>query len=581
MSNDADRPRHMAAPPPSRFRREKASRPARSATAVAADTTAEPPGDPPAPADPGASPRPRAEGDGGDGRSPGNGGRGNGNGDHGGGDGNGGDGEDGGAPADRFPLRRRLLPAGLAVACLVSGLGALALGADEASSDVGDRGAVATPVLSARRAPEVLAAPVAERRLTSDLQAWLAQSPPDTCLVVDDAGDAVFQHNATTPLTGASTQKLLTSTALLLALGADATLETTAAAAAAPEGGVVDGHLYLVGGGDALLATTAWRDHFRRRPLHIDDIEQLAQAVVDAGVTRITGSVIGDASRYESESYHPAWPRRFFDDREIGPVGGLMVNDGFSSFPSTATPAAPVVPATDTAADAANVLTLALRARGVEVVGPPRSGRTPADAAEVAAMPSAPVRDIVAQMLTDSDNETAEAAIKEIGHVEAGEGSWAAGADAATELLAGADVTMDGVDVVDGSGLSIENRLTCTTLVDVLTRPDTGPVVREGLAVAGETGTLATRWDGTAADGRMRAKTGTLRNVTALAGEIDVADGDTVTFAYVANVPDPGQTSPEQVGLTGLADILMRYPQGVDVAQLQPAAPAAPAGTAG
>jgi D-alanyl-D-alanine carboxypeptidase/D-alanyl-D-alanine-endopeptidase (penicillin-binding protein 4) len=224
------------------------------------------------------------------------------------------------------------------------------------------------------------------------------------------------------------------------------------------------------------------------------------------------------------------------------------------------------------------VLTLLLRAHGVEVVGASRSGEAPGDAAEVASLPSIPVSEIVAEMLRDSDNETAEAALKEVGHAEAGEGSWSAGARAATDLLAGAEVPLDGVSIVDGSGLSIENRLTCTALVDVLTRPETGPVVRDGLAVAGETGTLAERWNGTAAEGRLRAKTGTLRNVTALAGEIDVRDGDTVTFAYVANVPDPNEVTPEQVGLTGLADVLMAYPRGVDVAQLEPAA-ATPAAT--
>jgi D-alanyl-D-alanine carboxypeptidase len=105
-------------------------------------------------------------------------------------------------------------------------------------------------------------------------------------------------------------------------------------------------------------------------------------------------------------------------------------------------------------------------------------------------------------------------------------------------------------------------------------------VIREGLAVAGETGTLAERWAGTSAAGRMRAKSGTLRNVTALAGEIQVRDGDSVTFAYVANVPDPNEVTAEQVGLTGLTDVLMAYPRDVDVAQLQPAAPGA-APTAG
>jgi D-alanyl-D-alanine carboxypeptidase/D-alanyl-D-alanine-endopeptidase (penicillin-binding protein 4) len=189
----------------------------------------------------------------------------------------------------------------------------------------------------------------------------------------------------------------------------------------------------------------------------------------------------------------------------------------------------------------------------------------------VASLDSPPLAQIVAEMLTTSDNETAEAALKEIGVAASGEGSWDAGAAGLTELLAEAGVPVDGVRVADGSGLSIENRFTCRTLVDVLGLPETGPVVRDGLAVAGETGTLAERWRGTDVAGRMRAKTGTLRNVTALAGEMEpLAGGSSVWFAYVANVADPGLVSPEQVGLDGLADILVRYPREVDLAALDP-----------
>src|SRR5690606_10412890 len=136
-----------------------------------------------------------------------------------------------------------------------------ALDGDATASAVGsDDAAVATPVLSARRVPELIAEPISQRRLAADLDAWLAQAPPDSCLVVGDRGQSVYAHNADTPLTGASTQKLITSTALLLALGPDARLETRVVAAQAPRDGVVAGDLYLVGGGDALLSTAAWRD---------------------------------------------------------------------------------------------------------------------------------------------------------------------------------------------------------------------------------------------------------------------------------------------------------------------------------
>ncbi|HEX8804148.1 MAG TPA: D-alanyl-D-alanine carboxypeptidase/D-alanyl-D-alanine-endopeptidase, partial [Acidimicrobiales bacterium] len=371
------------------------------------------------------------------------------------------------------------------------------------------------------------------------------------------------------------------ATALLLALGPDAHLETTAVAARAPEGGVLSGDLFLVGGGDALLATTAWRDHFTRQPRQVDDIDALAQRIADAGVTRVEGSVVGDASRYDGVHYHPSWPRRFYDQDVVGPISGLLANDGFATFPTVGEAGADTAAAADPAADAARVLTLQLQARGVAVIGPPRSGAAPDGAHEVATLESPPVSEIVAEMLRDSDNETAEMAIKEVGRATGGEGSWAAGTAGVTRLLGDAGVTLDGVSITDGSGLSIDNRLTCATLVDVLSRPDTGPVVRAGLAVAGETGTLADPWRGSRVAGRLRGKTGTLRNATALAGEIELLQGGTVTFAYVANVPDPAEVTATGVGIQGLADVLLEYPRGVDLAQLAPAAPAEEAAPAG
>jgi D-alanyl-D-alanine carboxypeptidase/D-alanyl-D-alanine-endopeptidase (penicillin-binding protein 4) len=145
-----------------------------------------------------------------------------------------------------------------------------------------------------------------------------------------------------------------------------------------------------------------------------------------------------------------------------------------------------------------------------------------------------------------------------------------------TSLLADAGVALDGVRVVDGTGLSIQDQLTCQTLVDVLSRPETGPVLRAGLPVAGQSGTLLERWQGSPVAGRLRAKTGTLRNVTALAGDVQPTAGGSVTFAYVANVPDPGEVTFEGVDLDELGEILVRYPEGVDIAALVPA-PATPA----
>jgi len=95
--------------------------------------------------------------------------------------------------------------------------------------------------------------------------------------------------------------------------------------------------------------------------------------------------------------------------------------------------------------------------------------------------------------------------------------------------------------------------------------------------VAGQTGTLAMRWRDTPVAGRLRAKTGTLRNVTALAGEVQPLPGGTLDFAYVANVSDPATVTADDVDMDSLPDILIGYGEGIDLAALSPL-PAAPAG---
>jgi D-alanyl-D-alanine carboxypeptidase/D-alanyl-D-alanine-endopeptidase (penicillin-binding protein 4) len=465
---------------------------------------------------------------------------------------------------------RWVLPSVLALVAVGAGAAAVALDADPAAEAVGVDQVVATPVLSARRAPEAVAAPVADRRLDADLQGWLAASPANTCLVVSNEGREVFDHNPTAPVTGASTQKLITATGLLLALGPDATFRTDALAAAAPQGGVVAGDLFLVGGGPADLGTAAWLTMgpgTRERVVH--DIDGLVSALAAAGVTRIDGGVVGDGSRFDDQRYQTSLAQRLIDQDQVGPIGGLMVNDGFAGF-SPARTNADTVPAVDPAADAARVLTERLQANGITVAGAPRAGTAPEGAATVASLDSPPVSQIVAEMLTTSDNEAAEAALKEIGVATSGEGTWAAGVAGLTGLLEQAGVPIDGLRVADGSGLTIENQLTCRALVDVLTLEGSGPVVRAGLAVAGQTGTLAERWEGTEVAGRLRGKTGTLRNVTALAGAVEPTQGGSLTFAYVANVPDPGEVTAGEVGVDELAHILVQYPRGVDMAALSP-----------
>jgi D-alanyl-D-alanine carboxypeptidase/D-alanyl-D-alanine-endopeptidase (penicillin-binding protein 4) len=287
-------------------------------------------------------------------------------------------------------------------------------------------------------------------------------------------------------------------------------------------------------------------------------------------VTRIAGAVVGDESRFDQDRYPDAWPQRYLSGNETGPLTALSVNDAFERFPLRKGDGTPLLAAREPARYAAAVLTFALRTRGVEIVGEPRSGVAPADAIELVSVPSPPMREIVREMLSESDNSTAELLLKELGRTKRGAGTTTAGVDALADELAAADMPLGGVEIVDGSGLATQGRATCDLLTALLDAPDTGGALEAALPVAGKTGTLQKRFLGAVA-GRMRAKTGTLDHVTALAGAIDPLQGGELTFSFIANLPADVKVSPLLIGSQEeLAKILLAYPRLPDLTALGP-----------
>ena len=428
---------------------------------------------------------------------------------------------------------------------------------------------VVTPVLSVRRAPTVVAAPIAERRLSADLTDLAATLPPDSCLAVEGPEDLQFGHRADASMVPASTAKLLTATAALVALGPDARFRTTVVASAPPLDGGLAGDLTLVGGGDPILESPDYTARFLRQPQIVTDLDGLAADIQEAGVQRVDGAIVGDESRYDQARYVSGWPERYISQNQIGPLSGLAVNDGFERYPQLGGGGDPLVAAADPAANAAAVLTRLLEARGVEVVGEPRRGLAPAGAVEVAAVESPPLVDVVGQLLQESDNNTGELLLKELGR-GGGDPTTPGGATAAQAQLAEGGVDLSGSVVADGSGLSLDDRVTCDLLVDLLSRPGTGPLLQDRLAVAGQSGTLTDRYVDTPLAGTLRAKTGSLNTVSSLAGL--VADEDpALLFALVVNVPAPDRVPDSAVAAQQrLGEILLSWPRVPDVAMLGP-----------
>ena len=406
-------------------------------------------------------------------------------------------------------------------------------------------------------------------------------------LVTDRYGREILSHGADAPVLPASTVKVVTAAAVLSTLGPDARL-TTRVETTAPitEDGTVHGDLVMVGGGDPVLATERYeRWVYPDRPR--TPLEELADTIVAAGVRRVDGRLIGTAEGYPGPTHPEGWPERYFRDLDARYHGGLTVDAGLTtqlSYPeaddedagdpgtredeaapdgdgatvaeeSTAEggeveasiddrgpPRVRLEHAVDPAAHATRELLRLLTARGVEVSGGAVTSEAgPSTVGLLATVSSPPIEELLRFAVRRSDNHIMDALFRTVALVRTGEGSWAAGDRALRQVLDRYGVDHRGAVFADGSGLSRDNRVTARLLVD-LDRGMRSSRHRSTwsslMAVMGESGTLTSRMAGTAAAGRFVGKTGTLRDVTGLAGSVLGLNGQArYHLVVIANGP--------------------------------------------
>jgi len=319
-------------------------------------------------------------------------------------------------------------------------------------------------------------------------------------LAVDlQTGEVVFKQRASRSLAPASTEKLPLTYVLLTALGPEFRLETSAVARGVVDDGLLRGDLYLVGGGDPSLSRA--------------DLATLARAVRDAGVRRITGRLFGDESLFDTRRTAPGWRPSFYI-AECPPLSALVVERARYGGHTSAAPALA----------AALLFRDALAHEGVTVGRAIATGTAPTDGESLALVQSPPLRKLIATMDIQSDNFSAEMLLKQLGLLQARRGTTTDGAQVMMRQLGADGIPLTGVRIVDGSGLSLLDRLTVDALVAILQAmwDDTTlrPALLHALPVAGRSGTLRDRMRSPPLRGNVRAKTGTTRAASALAGYV-------------------------------------------------------------
>ena len=348
-------------------------------------------------------------------------------------------------------------------------------------------------------------------------------------------GAQLWAQGADVPMQPASTNKVLTTAAALLALDRDARLTTRVMASGQP------GVVVLKGGGDPTLsAAPAGQDTWYRDAARISD---LADQVRRSGIFVTTVQV--DISAFSGPTMAPGWDPADIDGGDIAPMEAVML-DGGRTQPVSVDSARSTTPALD----AGRALAVALKVDPAKVTVLPAG--TPSGQ-EIASVQSPPLIERLRQMMNESDNVMAESIGREVAAEQNRPQSFDGAVQAVLGQLDKAKIDTGNARLLDSSGLSVHDRLTAETLDGVVNaaagtdQPKLRPLL-DVLPIAGGSGTLSNRYldtdGGRAAAGYLRAKTGSLTGTNALAGIVTDASGRVLTFAFISNNAGPtGRTA--------------------------------------
>jgi D-alanyl-D-alanine carboxypeptidase/D-alanyl-D-alanine-endopeptidase (penicillin-binding protein 4) len=459
----------------------------------------------------------------------------------------------------------------MAVATLAL-LNVFTLGAGAAVAHMLPPGLAALRIPTTAGGPQVAPAPVlapagasATRTLAGQSQAGLptaaglsavlraalpsADTGPGVGIEVADAqtGQVLYQDNASALATPASTTKLMTAVATLAVLGPDARFTT--------EVRQQKGTIVLVGGGDPTLAVNQYPSSDYPRPA---TLAALAASAARALRAQGRGSVrLGyDTSLYSGPDMAPGWSDGDVSTGNVTPIVSLEADQGRLTPAGALQDSDDPVNFTPRTMDPAGLTVAAfaslLERDGISIAGQPAPATVSASAPMLASVTSPTVAEIAEQMLLESNNVIAENLARHVAIALGMPATFSGAADAVMTEARRVGVTTP-IHLVDGSGLSPDDGIAPETLVRELAVAASRPQLRAaitGLPVAGFVGTLSAgdsifgsigSLANGAARGMVRAKTGNLSTVAALAGLAYDRSGTLLIFAIMApQVPGAG-----------------------------------------
>lgn len=424
----------------------------------------------------------------------------------------------------------------------------------------------------------------------------LDQSQTSVSILSLPEGRPVYNYHADTPLLPASTMKILTTAAALNYLGPEYRFRTEVLHTGIRYGEVIQGDLVLRGKGDPSL--------------HTEDLMMLARRLKASGISEIRGRLLVDTSFFDQLDRAPSWETDRSQRAYDASIGALSLNyntvavrvlpaqsagqaanawlepetdyiqlvnqartvnkgkntisarrtDGEAVVQIKVTGQLPIgsgervifVNVENPARYAAATFRQLLAEEGVRITGPTEVLSTPLTANLLYEHLSAPLSLLLKELNTYSSNFMAEQILKTIAAFQQGSpATHVTGLKLMAEFLRTSGVNTRSVMLADGSGLSRKNQLTTEAMTDLLnymySRFDIGPDFMSSLRVMGAYGAHSKRLSNSPAKANIRAKTGTLNGVSALAGYVASQQGDVFAYALFLNNNRCGYSGADKV----------------------------------
>ena len=311
-------------------------------------------------------------------------------------------------------------------------------------------------------------------------------------------GSTVASHNEETPLVPASIMKSVTTAALLESTGPDWRYHTRIFIDGPNDLGYLRGNIIVEGACDPTLNSG-------KEPYSEDIIEEIYQALSNQLIKRIEGSIIIDENNFSGTSQPSSWAKE--DCKKYYGTGshGLNYSDNAQGDFAVHNPSSIFV----------NLLKKHLTEKGIEIENKeiPEGRRI-----QIHDHVSAPIDEIMRSCMMRSDNLFAESMLRTYGKIKGCDGSTQEAAIKEIELWQKKNLPLEGVEIIDGSGLSRSNRVTANFMSELLKDMSSNPHYASFFPLAGQEGTLKKFLAGTPLDSYIAMKTGSMRGIQCYAG---------------------------------------------------------------